>query len=180
MGNKIANKNTNKKNNNNDISSNTKTLKKIKDLNPSYIYCIGQVKYKDNYYTSIGLSGSKIEVYDTNNLDLVANYNSNKYISPQYIHYLHDDTFILTGSSVYIFVIYKNKNFRGKDNKKSLSELKYNIDLLQEIKYPLQTYIGFYWSNILKSFIFDIIYIKKKIYMKDMMKTKVLILKKKN
>ena len=151
----MGNKNTNKKTNNTDISSNTKTLKKKKDLKPSYIYCLGQVKYKNNYYASIGLSGSKIEVYDTNNLDLVANYISLKYITPQYIHYLHDDTFILTGSSVYIFVIYKNKNFIKKDKKKSLSKLKYNIELLQEIKYPLKAYIGFSWSSILKSFIFD-------------------------
>ena len=69
MGNKNTIKKTNKKANNNDISSNTKTLKKKKDLASSYIYYIGQVKYQDNYYASIGLSGDKIEVYDTNNLD---------------------------------------------------------------------------------------------------------------
>ena len=151
----MGNKNIKKKDNNSNTSSNTKTLKKGKDLKQANIYCLGQVKYKDNYYASIGLSGGKIEVYDTNNLDLVANYNAFKYVTPQYIHYLHDDTFILTGSKVYIFVIYKNTMFANKDNKNSLLELKYNIEMLQQIEYPLQSNIGFYWTNFLKSFIFD-------------------------
>jgi len=151
----MGNKNIKKKDNTDDVSSNTKTLKKGKDLKTSIIYCLGQVKYKDNYYASIGLSGSKIEVYDTNNLDLVANYKLHNYITPQYIHYLHDDTFILTGSKVCIFVIYKNKNFSNKDKEKTPLELKYNIELLQEIQYPFQSNIGYFWTNFLKSFIFD-------------------------
>ena len=151
----MGNKNIKKKDSTDDVSSNTKTLKKGKDLKTSIIYCLGQVKYKDNYYASIGLSGSKIEVYDTNNLDLVANYKLHNYITPQYIHYLHDDTFILTGSKVCIFVIYKNKNFSNKDKEKTPLELKYNIELLQEIQYPFQSNIGYFWTNFLKSFIFD-------------------------
>ena len=151
----MGNKNIKKKTNNNETSSNTKILKKGKDLKKSNIICLGQVKYKNNYYASIGLSGGKIEVYDTKNLDLVANYNSPKYLIPQYIHYLHDDTFILTGSKVFIFLIYKNENFTNKNNKNSISELKYNIELLQEITYPLQSNIEYYWINYLKSFIFD-------------------------
>ena len=164
----MGNKNIKKKDNNSDTSSNTKTLKKAKDLKTSTIYCLGQVKYKDNYYASIGLSGGQIEVYDTNNLDLVANYYKLKYVTPQYIHYLHDDTFILTGSKVYILVIYKNKYFTNKDNQSLLSELKYSIEMLQEIKYPLQSNIGYYWTNFLKSFIFDRnLYKKNDIYEKS-------------
>jgi hypothetical protein len=158
----MGNKNIKKKDNNSNTSSNTKTLKKGKDLKQANIYCLGQVKYKDNYYASIGLSGGKIEVYDTNNLDLVANYNAFKYVTPQYIHYLHDDTFILTGSKVYIFVIYKNTMFVNKDNKNSLLELKYNIEMIQQIEYPLQSNIGYYWTIFLKSFIFD-----RNLYKKD-------------
>jgi hypothetical protein len=115
--------------------------------------CLGQVKYQDNYYASIGLCGGKIEVYDTNNLDLVANYNYINIKEPIYIHYLHDDTFIVTDSNVYIFVIYKIE-VRSKDNKKFISELKYGIEFLQEIKYPDNILLGS-WSIVFKSFIFD-------------------------
>ena len=146
----MGNQNTAKKGNNNNTSSNTEALGK--DLKQSNICCLGQVKYKDNYYASIGLSDGKIEVYDTNNLFIVANYISLKDDYPQYIHYLHDNTFILTGSKVFIFAIYKNKNFSNKNNKESIKELKYNIELLQEIIYPFLYNIGI---NFLKSFIFD-------------------------
>ena len=149
----MGNKNTNKNSINNDNSLTTNNLKKKKDFKNSMIDCLGQVKYKNNYYASIALSYSKIEVYDTNNLDLVAKYNLINFILPQYIHYLHDDTFILTGSRILVFVIYKNKNFKNKDKKKSLSKLKYNIDLLQEIKNPFKSNSGL--PVFRKSFIFD-------------------------
>jgi len=149
----MGNQNITKKDKNNDSSSNTEVLGK--DLKQSNICCLGQVKYKDNYYASIGFYDGKIEVYDTNNLTLVANYISFEDDYPGYIHYLHDNIFITTGSKVFIFAIYKNKNYSNKNNKESILELKYNIELIQEITYPIQNNIEYYPTNFLKSFIFD-------------------------
>ena len=160
MGNKIIKK----KDNNGQNSSNTKQIKKMKKVNSNRISCLSKIKNKNNdYFISLGLYNGGIELYDVNNLDLVAqNYNIiNKYEILEYICYLNDNNFLVNGSYLYIFTFYKNKNFKSIKSKTSVLELKYYIGLIQKINYPEQSLNNInyvYLSDdlsIVKSFIFD-------------------------
>ena len=160
MGNKIINKKVNKS----QTSPNTKQLKKMKKVGLNRISCLSKTKNKnDDYFISLGLYNGGIELYDINNLDLVAqNYNSiNKFEILEYICYLSDNNFLVNGSYIYIFTIYKNKNFKPKKSKSSGLELMYNIGLIQKINYPEKNtyYLNFSYPfddlSIVKSFIFD-------------------------
>jgi hypothetical protein len=160
MGNKAPRKKTNK----NQTSPNTKQLKKMKKVGLNHISCLSKIKNKnDDYFISLGLYNGGIELYDINNLDLVAqNYNSiNKFEILEYICYLSENNFLVNGSYLYIFTLYKNKNFKRTKSKSSGLELMYNIGLIQKINYPEQNANNLNFAypfddlSIVKSFIFD-------------------------
>ena len=162
MGNKnllpIKNANTNQ------ASLSTKKLKKKKHIKSNLISSLSKIKYKDDNLISIGLYHGGIEIYEVTNLDLVAkNYNSiNKLEIINNISYLNNNNFMVSTSHIYIFTIYKNKNFINQQKNNS-SELMYNIDLIQKIYQPNQgEYIEkdedidtAYIFLFSKSFIFD-------------------------
>ena len=152
-----------KKGNINPNSLSTKKLKKKKHIKSNPISSLSKIKYKDDNLISIGFYHGGIEIYEVSNLDLVAkNYNAiNELEIIKYVSYLNNNNFMVSTSHIYIFTIYKNKNFINQ--KKNSSELMYNIDLIQKIYQPNKNkYIKedentdiIYVFLFSKSFIFD-------------------------